>query len=159
MARILRHEHTAAALGIGENVHRQIRRSFAASWLVRAWAIDGELNALGGVTGAVLSPVGYVWMGISDRFRRYPRYVVKEARSLMDEALRTKLELRTVIYGGDEAALRFAIYLGFVTDETPQAFSHHGRRLVLNCLRDDPEMRVPHGSGFGVPMYYDGVAA
>jgi hypothetical protein len=156
LARILRHEHMAACLGTGTSVHRQIRRSFVASYMVRGWTIDGDLGGLAGVTGTRLSPYAFVWFGISERAKRYPVYIVKEARAFMDEVLSDKLEVRTTVQAGDLTALRFAIHMGFGSAETPPAFGYHGRRLVLNCLRDNPDVRVPHEGGYAVPMVYAG---
>jgi hypothetical protein len=158
LSRILRHEHAAASLGVGESVHHELRRNLSSSFMVRGWAIDGQVNALAGAIGAQLSPFCHVWMAISQRFTRYPKYVVSESRAMLDELMQSKMEIRTTITGDDAAALRFAVHMGFASTETPAAFSHYGRRLVMNCLREDPEVRVPHGTGYAVPMFYDGVA-
>lgn len=154
LARILRHEHVAASLGIGESVHRQIRQSFMASSIVRGWTIDGEVNALAGVMGPALSPYGFIWMGISERFRRYPKYVVKEARAMMDELMLTKLELRSSITGDDQAALRFAVHVGFHIDDAAPATSRFGRDLMLRRIRENPEFREKIGHTFEVPLTY-----
>lgn len=154
LARILRHEHLAASLAVGESVHRQLRQSFAASYFVRGWTIDGEVNALAGVLGASLSPYGFIWMALSQRFTRYPKYVVKEARAMMDELMQTKLELRSSITGDDAAALRFAIHVGFHIDDASPAFGRDGRRLLLSRIKSEPDLRQPHGMTFQVPLTY-----
>lgn len=156
LARILRHEHIAASMGVGVgvSVHRQIRQSFAASYMVRGWTIDGEINALAGVMGAHLSPYAFLWMGISQRFTRYPKYVVKEARAMMDELMLTKLELRSSITGDDQAALRFAVHVGFHVDDGAPASSRFGRDLMLRRIRENPDFRERIGHTFEVPLTY-----
>jgi hypothetical protein len=154
LSRILRHEHMAASLGVGESVHRQIRQSFVASYMVRGWAIDGEVSALAGVLGAALSPSAFIWMAIAQRFTRYPKYVVKEARAMMDEIMLTKLELHSSITGDDPAALRFAIHVGFHVDGGLPAFGRDGRRLHLSRIKGDTELLEPHGRTYQVPLLY-----
>lgn len=154
LARILRHEHLAASLGVGESAHRQIRQSFAASYMVRGWTIGGEINALAGVMGATLSPSAFIWMGISERFTRYPKYVVQEARAMMDEIMATKLELKTSITGDDRAALRFAVHVGFHLEDGEPAVGRDGRRLTLRRIGQDPELRTMIGRTFEVPLFY-----
>jgi hypothetical protein len=54
MARLLRHEHQAAAMRVGLDGHNELRAIFDLSAMRRAWLADGKLIGLGGVVGTVI---------------------------------------------------------------------------------------------------------
>lgn len=159
MARLLRIEHQQAVARLGLNSHRELRERFGQSSFRRAWLIDGGLAALGGVTGAKISGHGFLWLAISERARRCPVAIVKEARRQLAEIMIVKRELATTILAGDAAARRLAIYLGFhVADEGPGAPAHSrfARRDLDRHLDADPDIRIPLGAGFAIAMGYHG---
>jgi hypothetical protein len=157
MCRLLRHERRRATALVGMDAHRELRELFDQSAFRRAWLADGEMIGLGGVTGSLLAPRGYVWLALSEMARRYPLAVVKQARRQLDEIMVTKRELATTIIGGDEAAKRLAVFLGFhVQDEGPgqPAYSRYGRRTLHKHLETETELRIPVGRGYAIPMGY-----
>lgn len=133
MARLLRVEHQRVVAKIGFDSHKELRARFESSTFRRAWMIDGRLAALGGVTGTRLSPEGYVWLAFSDAATRHKVEMVKEARRQLAEIGETRHRLVTTILAGDDAAKRFAVFLGFVPDDGmhDRAASRFGRREVL----------------------------
>lgn len=160
MVRLLRIEHQSAIARLGLNSHRELRERFDQSSFRRSWLIDGKLAALGGVTGAKISGHGFLWLAISERARKYPVAIVKEARRQLAEVMLVKRELATTILNGDDAARRLAVFLGFhVADDGPgaPAYSRFARRDLTRHLDNDPDIRIPIGDGFAIAMGYHGV--
>lgn len=157
MCRMLRHEHREAVVRLGIDSHRQLRAMFEASSFRRSWMIDGQLAALGGVTGNSLAVTGFVWLALAENARRYPVAIIKEARRQLDAIMVLKRELATTILNGDEAAKRLAIFLGFhVADDGPgsRAFSRFARRDLARFVATDADSRIPVGDGFAIAMGY-----
>lgn len=157
MSRLLRAEHREAIARVGADIHREMRARFDASSFRRAWMIDGRLAALGGVVGTSLSTYGFVWLALTNEARRYPLAVVREARRQLDEIMTVRRELATTIIGGDEAAKRLAVFLGFHVSESgpgSRAYSRFARRDLARHLENDPELRLPIGNGYAVALGY-----
>lgn len=160
MSRLLRVEHQAALRPFGVNVHRDLKQMFDESVFRRAWTIDGHLAALGGVAGSMIETSGYVWVALSDEAQRYPVALVKEARKQMAIIMRMKRELVTSLIGGDEAAIRLAVYLGFhIPNEPGAVVSRLARRAMVRTIQTDPDLRISLGKGYAVGMRYEGEVA
>ena len=111
--RRLRIDHNDAFMKLGLNAHKQLRACFDDSYFCRAWIIDGRLAGLGGVTGSLLSPVGYIWLALSEEATHYPVKVMREARAQISEIMQVKRSLITTVLKNDEPSVRFATRLGF----------------------------------------------
>jgi hypothetical protein len=161
MARKLRHAHAAAATCIGLDAHSGISEMFQASGWRRAWLIDGELAALGGVVGPMLASDGFVWLALAETTGHYPIAIVREARRQLADLMMFKRCLTTTILPGDPASQRLAIFLGFhVCGELAQppfpATTRLGRRTIARYIEGTPECRVPIRGGYGVQLIYHG---
>lgn len=155
MSRLLRSGHQEIIARLGINTHRELRARFDDSSFRRAWIIDGELGALGGVTGPILAPSGHIWLAVSNKAMRYPIAMVREARRQLDVICDIKRELITSIVDGDLEAKRFAIFLGFIPmDENINPASSKYGRMILHQKFDEASVRVPIGTGFGTLMSY-----
>lgn len=161
MSRLLRAEHRSAVAALGVDAHRELRSAFDQSAFRRAWLIDGRLAALGGVTGSPLNHYGQIWLALSSTALRYPKAIVQEARRQIDEIMATRHQIVTSIVSGDEAAKRFAIFLGFVPYDTVcdeeianSAVSRGQRRWVRKIADSVPELRAPIGAGYAITMSY-----
>lgn len=154
MSRRLRVEQIGAWVSPGSDVHRTLRDSFGRSYWTRAWTIDGDLAGLAGAIGSPASPLAFVWLAMTNAATRHPKLLVQEAREALDELMSNKIALQTTCLGSDEAAVRFAIFLGFRVKGTNSASSHPGRRLLLRYVNDNPDIREPYGQAFGIPMVY-----
>lgn len=164
MCRLLRHGHLRAvmALGGGMNMHKELRGLYDRSSYRQAWLIDGELAALGGVEGSLISPYGFVWLTLTEQATKYPKAIVRESRRQLNEIMRLKMELATTVLGGDEAAMRLAVFLGFHVaheGEGAPAETRWGRLRLKRHLEREPEIRIPAGSGWAVMMGYHREAA
>lgn len=161
MARLLRVEHRKAIALVGVDAHRELRASFDDSYFRRAWLIDGKLAGLGGVRGTTLSPFGFVWLALSSEALKHPIEIVKEARWQMRFILETKKQLATTLIEGDEAAKRFAVFMGFGVEEdgpVDPAETRFGRRALLRYLDADIEHRAPFGAGHVLAVGYSAEA-
>lgn len=112
IARRLRLEHARAVRLLGVDTHRALLDAFRGSCFRRAWLGDGKLFGLGGVVGSPFGQTGAVWLALAEEATRYPRAIVREARQQLD-ALSATRSLVTTLIDGDEAANRFAAFLGF----------------------------------------------
>lgn len=108
MIRRLRADHPQA-----ENMHAELRRAFYASAFTRSWLIDGRVEALGGVTGTMVSSGGTIWLAVSERATRFPTMLAREAVRQMREVMRTRRHVSAITVWGDDRAHRFAEFLGF----------------------------------------------
>lgn len=163
MVRRLRVEHDRTLIEMGINTHRELRKMFDGSCYRRAWLIDGELAALGGVYAPYLSTTGFLWLALSQWATRFPMAVVREARRQLDEIMIVKRELATTILPKDAAALRFAVFLGFhVSDdgEGARAYTHDGRRMLMEYARSNDACRFarPEGTVIAMGYHHDGAA-
>ncbi len=160
MARLLRREHAAILARRGDDIHRELRGCFDQSAFRRAWLIDGRLAALGGVTGTALSSDGMLWLALTQEATRHPKAIVDEARRQLDGLMQVKRRLSAFIHGGDEAALRLAIFLGFTIDgvSSPAPASRAGRRLLADEVKSNAELRTPLGPSFVTPLHYEEAA-
>ncbi|SDD95511.1 hypothetical protein SAMN05216337_1017147 [Bradyrhizobium brasilense] len=157
MARILRIEHQQAVARLGINAHRELVARFSESAFRRACLRDGRLIALWGVTGSALASAGYVWLAMSVEATRLPLAAVRETRRQLDEIMVLKRTLVTSILDGDAAAMRFAVFLGFVPADEPGALpavSRDGRRDLARRSERSEGARLPIGSGSAVTMSY-----
>lgn len=113
----LRKEHRAALDATSVNAHRELRSVFDKSSFRRAWFCDGELFAVGGVTGTLLSGSGFIWLAMAEKASRFPVAIVREARKQLAEIVQTRTELITTILCADPTSRRFAWSLGFVDSD------------------------------------------
>jgi hypothetical protein len=158
MCRRLRRAHQEASVRLGLNAHAELRAVLAESSFAKAYFADDELIALGGVIGTIMEPLGFVWLAITQEgARRYPMALAREARRQLDFIMSIKVELATTIIGGDEAAKRLAVFLGFhVSDDGPgsPASTRLERRDLSRHLDLDPDLRIPVGDGYAIKMGY-----
>ena len=157
MVRRLRAEHAIAADRVGQDAHRELRAVFEQSSLRRALMIDGSLAGLGGVTGGLMAATGFVWLALTQAAIKYPTTIVRLAQRQLREIMATRIELATTVLGGDEAALRLAVFLGFhVEDDGPgaAACSRSSRAYLKSYIESCPDLRHPVGAGYYIALGY-----
>jgi hypothetical protein len=159
MARRLRVDHFLAMARAGLDPHHELRDRFYDSLFCRSWLIDGQIEAMGGVSGPNVAAIGYVWLALSEKAMAYPLAVVREAQRQLDDLMVTKRQLVTMLLNGDDTARRFAVFLGFVPSSGEPGmtgYTRAGRRHVAKFLADMPDIRIPMGNSFAVPVSYTG---
>lgn len=155
--RRLRLEHAQSFAMVGLNAHRQLRETFSASAWRRAAFMNDRIVGLGGVTGSLLSPSGFVWLCLTNEVVRHPILVLREVRRQIDEIMRIKTELYTTVLPGDESALRLCSWLGFHVGHDglgAPASDRAGRRLQMEFIRNTPEARVSIGNSYAIALGY-----
>lgn len=153
----IRREHRAAVMRCGIRGHHELRAIFDQTPSPRAMFADDRLIALGGVAGPLLSPYGFIWVALSDEAKRYPLAIAKEARKQIEAAMVIKTELATTIIGGDGAAKRLAVFLGFHVAHGGlggRAFSRYGRRNLGQFLDSEDALHVPIGESYAINLGY-----
>jgi len=153
----LRLEHRIAVSRMGVNGHHELHNLFDQSMFKRAWALDGKLAGIAGITGSAISPLGFVWLTITDAATRYPVSIIRETRQFLDDAMIVKRELATTILSGDDAAKRLAIFLGFHYEHAGPggpAYSRLTRKILSRSIDGNPEIRMPMGAGYAISLGY-----
>lgn len=113
MIRRLRAEQASAVISLGLDAHRELRARFNESSYCQAWAIDGRLAAIGGVTGTILSGTGHIWIAISREAVRFPIAVTRMVQRQLSAVMMTRHLVYTSVLDGDVKSRDFAVYLGF----------------------------------------------
>lgn len=113
MARALRHEHRDLLLKMHVPVHRDLKSAFDDSSWTRAFFLDGELMALGGVTGPAMASEGSMWLAISQGGITHWQHIARQCLRQVEQVMETKSHLQTIVLKEDMPAIRFAYFIGF----------------------------------------------
>ena len=120
IARRMRLANKAAMTAAGCDPHREIVRRFEESSYRRAWFIDGELAAVGGVSGTLAASEGYIWMVVAEMATRHPLALARMTLGVLAEVSMTFRMVESLMVCADERAVEFARFLGFcVVDGGP----------------------------------------
>jgi hypothetical protein len=141
--------------GFGFDPRRALHRVFVASGWARCALIDGRPVAMWGVAGPLLGESAYVWLVISDDVTGLSRRIVEEARRELAEIAEGYEELATTVLPTDDAALRFAVFLGF-HDRHDEGTERLSRKAKCKQLKDDPRHRIPVGDQYVIGLGYHG---
>jgi hypothetical protein len=145
---------TAACITLqrfGQDPRRGLHRAFISSNYCRTALIDGRPVAMWGVCGALMSNVASVWLVIAEDIVNLPLAIVREARTELSRVMGNYHELVTTVLPDDEAAVRFALYLGFQgfedDDDAP-------RKVRYEEIMSDPKHRIPVGDSYVIGLGY-----
>lgn len=144
MARAMRVNHQRVADMPIASLHREIASCFDQSHFRKAWLIDGNLAALGGVIGTLASPSGTVWLALTEKATRYPIAIIKEARRQLDRLMFTQREIVSTVLLDDAPARRMAIFLGFhvAHEGTGSPACSRGSRRTLDDQLESFDSRI-----------------
>ena len=129
MARRMRAADRAAMVAAGYDPHREIVHRFQESAYRRAWLIDGELAAIGGVSGTLAASDGYIWMVVAQMATRHALALARMTRGVLAEVSVTFRAVESVMMAGDGRAVEFARFLGF--SAVPDALRVPGWGLLM----------------------------
>jgi len=133
MARTMRTDDRAEIEGLGQVVRHVLHRLFRNSTHCGAARVDGELAAVWGCEGELVSSVGMPWLFTAPAVERVPVGFFKTARRQVALMLRTRRMLMTDVLATYERSLRFFSIMGFEIEE-PRPAGPHGllyRRIRL----------------------------
>lgn len=118
ISRRLRRDYQALVDGV--NQHAEMRAVFDSSLSCRkALYIDGQLAAIGGVTGTDISAEAEIWLAVSEEAVRVnPITVTRLFKRELDKVLETRRRLVTVVLKNDRRGMMLAYFLGFRVCET-----------------------------------------
>jgi hypothetical protein len=151
MTRRLRDDNKSAFLGLGADIHRELRSAFEQSSFRKAWLADGRLIALGGVMGSLLSSVGNVWLAVAQDGARWPKALLRESATQIAGLMETHERLETRIIEDDRASYRFARRLGFHV-APPLPFLGEDRVVNMELCRDMQQNPVRRPGALDAPF-------
>lgn len=97
--------------------YRVLRRTFRDSLWSRTAFVDGEIAAMFGLGGLVLSDLGLPWLLTTPAVERIPVTFVKRARDAVQDMLNMKPRLENHVLASYTGACRLLEVLGFLLDE------------------------------------------
>ena len=151
MSRELRAAACITLQGFGLEPRRALHRAFVASHYCRtALDPDGRPIAMWGVKATILAEVAFVWLVLSNQVTHMPVAVVKEAQAELAKIMRDVDEVAITVLPDDEAAVRFAVHLGFHDREDIRL----SRKELVAAILADPKMKIPVGDQFVVALGY-----
>jgi len=153
IVRKMRAKQQEAMMKAGVSLHAEVRSRFHSSCYTKAWLIDGELAALGGAIGSLGGSACFIWLVTTEKATLHPTAMVRAVQGQIAYLSSAYRILNTVLIGADEPSKNFAAFLGFSPDGYG-AMSRYGRRSVLDIIDNTPEIRIPFGETFAVPVSY-----
>lgn len=152
MAAQLRAAACITLQGFGLKPRPALHRAFVASSYCRTALMDGKPIAMWGVKATMLGDTALVWLVLSETVTAMPISIVKEARSELAKVMETKREIAITVLPDDEAAIRFAVYLGFHDRDNDDG--HLSRKALCQAIVADPRHRVPIGDSYVIALGY-----
>ena len=151
MARQLRAAACVTLQDFGFNPREALRRAFVVSSYCRtALDPDGRPIAMWGVKSTLLSDTGMVWLVLSDAVTHMPVAIVREARAELAKVMENLREVAITVLPNDEAAIRFAIFLGFHDRENDDG--HLSRKELCEAIMADPAYKIPVGDSYVIAL-------
>ena len=136
--------------GFGMEPRRALHRAFLASHYCRTALVDGKPVAMWGVKGTMLGDSAIVWLVLSNDVTRMPITIVRTAKAELAKVMESNNEVAITVLPDDEAAVRFAVHLGF-HDREDEGLT---KRELCEQIITDPKYRIPIGDSFVIAMGY-----
>lgn len=116
LAKNLRDDDKSEVTGLGLDVRETLRRSYRHGILRHTGLVNGEIAAMWGLGGAMLSDEGAPWLMTTPLVERVPVTFLRVGRAQLDEMLRHRRFLSNYVLATYHRASRFLEVLGFVLD-------------------------------------------
>lgn len=113
------------ATSLGAHPARLLRDSYYSAILRRTVFVDGDLAAMWGLGGVMLSDEGTPWLVTAPPIERIPVSFVRIARGQVDDMLALRKRLSNVVMASYTGAVRLLEVLGFNLDD-PQPMGPQG---------------------------------
>lgn len=117
LVREMRSDDRLEATSLGRDPTSLLRDSYRAAILRRTAFVDGEIAAMWGLGGVMLSDEGAPWLVTTKAFERVPLAFVKQGRIEIAQMLALRSRLSNVVQASYTRACRFLEVLGFNLDE------------------------------------------
>jgi hypothetical protein len=152
MAKDLRAAACVTIADFGFDPRRALHRIFVQSFYCRTALVAGRPIAMWGVVGSLLSPNAFVWLVLSKDVGLLPVRLVRDARAELARIMKDYDEVSTTVLPDDEAAINFAVCLGFHDREGDDAPKR--RRDMVAAIRANPRYKVAVGDHFAIALGY-----
>lgn len=139
--------------GFSMEPRRALHRAFIASPYCRTALQDGKPIAMWGVKGTMLGDTAFVWLVLSEGVTKMPVSIVKEARAELAKVMETNDEVAITVLPDDEAAVRFAVALGF-HDRNNDGDLLLSRKEMTREIIADPRYKIPIGDSYVIALGY-----
>jgi hypothetical protein len=157
MGRRMRKVHRNILESGGLSPYRELMLMFGQSSFCRSAFFDGRIVAMGGITGSILATHSVAWLVLAEEFRNRPVTIVQHARRFLKQQMQTRSALAATILLEDDAALRFAVYLGFHVfrdddgDGAP-ATNHRSRARLAHYVKSKRDIHIRVGPISVIPL-------
>jgi len=125
LAANLREGDHAEVIALGFDPRDAIRRSYRDAILRRTYLVDGEIAAMSGLCGAMLSDIGEPYLMTTAQAEKIPVSFLRHARSTVAEMLGHRSRLEGYVAASYHKACRLLEVLGFELRE-PSPLGPHG---------------------------------
>lgn len=146
---------TAACITLqdfGFEPRRALLRAFVGAHYCRTALVDGKPVAMWGTNGPLLSDEAMVWLVLSDEITKMPLAVVREARRELAKIMENYREVAITVLPDDEAAIQFAVALGFHDRDNDDA--RLSRKELCRAIMAEPRYRIPIGDSYIIALGY-----
>lgn len=116
LAKRLRDDDRAEIAGLGLNPRETLRLSFRHAIMRKTAFVDGELAAMWGLGGAMISDEGAPWLMTTPAVEKVRVSFVKIGKAQVAEMLRHRMFLCNIVQASYTRACRYLEVLGFVLD-------------------------------------------
>jgi hypothetical protein len=133
LAAHLRAGDAAEVAALGMEPREALRRAFRDAVLRRSYFVDGELAAMSGLCGALLSDIGEPYLLTTRAAERVPVAFVRCARAAVAEMLACRIRLEGHVDASYGRAIRLLEVLGFTLSE-PRPFGPMGASFRIYSI-------------------------
>lgn len=150
MARRMRSAACITLQDYGYLPRAALHRVFVRSIYCRTALVDDKPVAMWGVVSTLLNDTAYVWLVMSDEIAHIPRTIVREAKRELAAIMGRYREVAATVLPDDDAAIRFAVYLGFHDNDA----EGQSRKATAREIRENPRHRIPVGDTYVIGLGY-----
>jgi hypothetical protein len=125
LASRLRKQDEVEIAAFGLSAKRGLRLCFRMGILRKTYFVDGEIAAMSGMTGDLLSDTGHPYLLTGPAVERAPFAVLREAKRSVDEMMMLRKTLSGEVLASYAKAVRMLEMMGFEIGE-PRAIGIHG---------------------------------
>lgn len=142
MATVMREQDRAEITNMGLGVRETLLRLYRTSAVARAATVDGDLAAIWGLQGELLSDTGSPWLFTAPPIERARFAFAKETRREIAEMLQTRRRLTTGVLASYTQSTRFFEMLGF-SISSPRLVENASAPYCQMTLERDASARSP----------------
>ncbi len=133
----LRERDRREVIALGVTPRQALRGNFRDAVLRQTYLVDGEIAAMSGLCGAMLSDIGHPYLMTSPAAERAPVSFLRCARAAVKDMLRLRRRLDGVVDASYGQAIRLLEVLGFELSEPRETGPHKALFRTFSLVRHD----------------------